>query len=47
MTESDVETILQRARAQDPEARPRIISDNGPQFSLAVARRLVLGYMNH
>jgi putative transposase len=32
MTESDVETILQRAREQYPEARPRIISDNGPQF---------------
>ena len=47
MTESDVETILQRAREQDPEARPRIISDNGPQLSLAVARRLVLGYVNH
>lgn len=32
MTEADVETILQRAREQYPEARPRIISDNGPQF---------------
>jgi putative transposase len=32
MTESEVETILQRAREQFPEARPRIISDNGPQF---------------
>jgi transposase InsO family protein len=28
----DVETILQRAREKHPEARPRIISDNGPQF---------------
>ncbi len=26
------ETILQRAREQYPEATPRIISDNGPQF---------------
>ena len=32
MTEADVETILQRARERYPEARPRIISDNGPQF---------------
>ncbi len=31
MTERDVETILQRAREQYPEATPRIISDNGPQ----------------
>ena len=32
MEESDVETILQRAREAHPNARPRIISDNGPQF---------------
>jgi putative transposase len=32
MTEADVETILQRTREHYPEARPRIISDNGPQF---------------
>jgi putative transposase len=32
MTEADIETILQRAREQYPDARPRIISDNGPQF---------------
>lgn len=32
MTEADVETILQRAREKFPDARPRIISDNGPQF---------------
>lgn len=32
MTEADVEIILQRAREAFPEARPRIISDNGPQF---------------
>jgi putative transposase len=32
MTERDVETIMQRARERFPEARPRIISDNGPQF---------------
>jgi putative transposase len=32
MTEADVEIILQRARELFPQARPRIISDNGPQF---------------
>jgi transposase InsO family protein len=32
MTETDVEIILQRAREQFPKAKPRIISDNGPQF---------------
>ena len=32
MTTADVETVLQRARERFPDARPRIISDNGPQF---------------
>ena len=32
MKEVDVETILQRAREQYLDARPRIISDNGPPF---------------
>ncbi len=32
MTEADIEIILQRAKELHPEARPRIISDNGPQF---------------
>jgi putative transposase len=32
MTETDIEIILERAKEQYPEARPRIISDNGPQF---------------
>ena len=32
MTESEVETIIQRARERFPGERPRIISDNGPQF---------------
>lgn len=32
MTETDVEIILQRAKEKFPDARPRIISDNGPQF---------------
>jgi len=32
MKESEVEIILQRAREKFPDATPRIISDNGPQF---------------
>ena len=32
MTEADIEIILQRARELFPDAQPRIISDNGPQF---------------
>jgi transposase InsO family protein len=32
MKESDAELVLQRAREKHPQARPRIISDNGPQF---------------
>lgn len=32
MTEREVELVLQRAREKYPQARPRVISDNGPQF---------------
>ncbi len=32
MTEADIEIILQRAQEKYPDAHPRIISDNGPQF---------------
>jgi transposase InsO family protein len=32
MTECDIELVLQRAHELFPNARPRIISDNGPQF---------------
>lgn len=32
MTEADVEIVLQRAKEKFPDAKPRIISDNGPQF---------------
>jgi putative transposase len=32
MTERDVECILQVARERFPDEKPRIISDNGPQF---------------
>jgi transposase InsO family protein len=32
MKTMDVEIILQRAREKFPQAKPRVISDNGPQF---------------
>ncbi len=32
MAEADIEVIMQRGREKYPEAYPRIISDNGPQF---------------
>jgi len=32
MEEVDIEIVLQGAREKYPDARPRIISDNGPQF---------------
>jgi putative transposase len=32
MKESDVEVVLQRAKEKFVEAKPQIISDNGPQF---------------
>jgi putative transposase len=32
MREADVEVILERAKQKYPEAKPRVISDNGPQF---------------
>ena len=32
MTEADIEIILQGAKEKYPQAQPRIISDNGPQF---------------
>ena len=32
MKEADIERILERAKENYPEARPRMISDNGPQF---------------
>jgi putative transposase len=30
--DADVEIILQRAKEKCPQEKPRIISDNGPQF---------------
>ena len=32
MTEQDVEVIIQRALEKHPDQKPRIITDNGPQF---------------
>ena len=32
MTEGDIEIILERAKERYPGVKPRIISDNGPQF---------------
>lgn len=32
MKEQEIEIILERAKEKHPQARPRIISDNGPQF---------------
>ncbi|MEO7653847.1 MAG: integrase core domain-containing protein [Bryobacteraceae bacterium] len=32
MTEADIEIIMQGAKEKYPAVRPRIISDNGPQF---------------
>ena len=32
MKEADAEMVIQRAREAHPQARPRIITDNGPQF---------------
>lgn len=32
MTEPEIEVVLQRAKEKHPQATPRIISDNGPQF---------------
>ena len=41
MTETDVEIILQRAKEKFPQARPRIISDNGPQFVARDFKRFI------
>jgi transposase InsO family protein len=32
MQEIDIETIVQRGGEKYPDARPRVITDNGPQF---------------
>ena len=35
MKESDIEILLEAAKEKHPKARPRVISDNGPQFIAA------------
>ncbi len=40
MTKQYVEIVFQRARELVPHARPRIISDNGPQYISSVSRIL-------
>jgi transposase InsO family protein len=41
MTETEVQLILQRAPEKFPTARPRIISDNGPQFIAHEFKRFI------
>lgn len=41
MTEQEVETILQRASEKYPRERPRIITDNGPQFIARVFKEFI------
>ena len=38
MTEADVEIIIQRAKKKFEDAKPRVISDNGPQFISMTSR---------
>ena len=48
MTECDVETVIQRAREKHPDRRPRIISDNGPQFIAREFKEFIrIGGMTH
>jgi putative transposase len=48
MTELDVQLILQKAKELFPEARPRIISDNGKQFTCRDFKELVRSHgMTH
>ena len=48
MKEREVECILERAKELYPEARPRIISDNGPQFIAKDFKELIrISGMSH
>ena len=42
MRETEVEMFLQRAKEKYPEARTRIISDNGPQFMVKDFKEFIL-----
>jgi len=41
MKTADVAILLQRGRERSPDAKPRIISDNGPQFFARDVRAFV------
>lgn len=48
MTEREVELVLQKAKEKYPEAQPRLISDNGPQFIARDFKQFVrLSGMDH
>ena len=48
MKEREVELVLQKAKEKHPEARPRLISDNGPQFVAREFKQFVrLSGMDH
>ena len=47
MRETDVEVILQRAKEKYLEAKPRIISDNGPQFIARDFKEFRISGMTH
>jgi putative transposase len=48
MTEREVELVLQKAKEKYPEAKPRLISDNGPQFIARDFKQFVrLSGMDH
>jgi transposase InsO family protein len=48
MTECDTEIVIQRAREKYPNARPRIITDNGPQFIAKEFKEFIrIGGMTH
>jgi transposase InsO family protein len=48
MKEKDIEIVMQRARERYPDVKPRIISDNGPQFIAKDFKKFVrLAGMTH
>ena len=48
MKESDLEIVIERAKEKFPAARPRIISDNGPQYLAGEFREFIrLSGMTH
>jgi putative transposase len=48
MREADLEIVLERAKERYPDARPRIISDNGPQYVSREFREFIrLSGMTH